>query len=74
MIVRGTNKGREGKVSSVYRLKFALHVAGSTQPRALRILKRLANPRNSRPREEQRSIRPHPHRRLQGRRHKAQAR
>lgn len=28
MIVRGTHKGREGKVSSVYRLKFALHING----------------------------------------------
>ncbi|KAF2018906.1 ribosomal protein L24 [Aaosphaeria arxii CBS 175.79] len=28
MIVRGTHKGREGKVTSVYRLKFALHING----------------------------------------------
>ncbi|KAJ4354406.1 60S ribosomal protein L26A [Didymosphaeria variabile] len=28
MIVRGTNKGREGKVTSVYRLKYALHING----------------------------------------------
>ncbi|KAF1975107.1 ribosomal protein L24 [Bimuria novae-zelandiae CBS 107.79] len=28
LIVRGTNKGREGKVTSVYRLKFALHING----------------------------------------------
>jgi large subunit ribosomal protein L26e len=28
MIVRGTHKGREGKISSVYRLKFALHING----------------------------------------------
>ncbi|KAJ4296588.1 60S ribosomal protein L26A [Kalmusia sp. IMI 367209] len=28
MIVRGTHKGREGKVSSVYRLKYALHING----------------------------------------------
>lgn len=30
MIVRGTNKGREGKVTSVYRLKYALHINGGT--------------------------------------------
>ena len=29
MVVRGTHKGREGKVSSVYRLKYVLHVNGS---------------------------------------------
>ncbi|KAF2202738.1 ribosomal protein L24 [Delitschia confertaspora ATCC 74209] len=28
MIVRGTHKGREGKVQSVYRLKYCLHIAG----------------------------------------------
>ncbi|KAF2255867.1 ribosomal protein L24 [Trematosphaeria pertusa] len=28
MIVRGTHKGREGKVSSVYRLKYCIHVNG----------------------------------------------
>ncbi|KAF2447810.1 ribosomal protein L24 [Karstenula rhodostoma CBS 690.94] len=28
MIVRGTNKGREGKITSVYRLKYALHING----------------------------------------------
>ena len=28
MIVRGTHKGREGKVSSVYRLKYCVHVNG----------------------------------------------
>merc|ERR1712111_20955 len=28
MIVRGTHKGREGKVSSVYRLKYVLHING----------------------------------------------
>merc|ERR1711916_348464 len=27
-VVRGSNKGREGKVSSVYRLKYCLHVNG----------------------------------------------
>ena len=30
MIVRGTNKGREGKVASVYRLKYALHINGGS--------------------------------------------
>jgi large subunit ribosomal protein L26e len=30
MIVRGTNKGREGKITSVYRLKYALHISGGT--------------------------------------------
>ncbi|KAH6860727.1 60S ribosomal protein L26B [Alternaria novae-zelandiae] len=28
MVVRGSNKGREGKISSVYRLKYCLHVNG----------------------------------------------
>ncbi|KAF2638049.1 ribosomal protein L24 [Massarina eburnea CBS 473.64] len=28
MIVRGTHKGREGKIASVYRLKYVLHIAG----------------------------------------------
>ncbi|KAI1343928.1 ribosomal protein L24 [Xylariaceae sp. FL0016] len=27
-IVRGSNKGREGKVNSVYRLKYAIHING----------------------------------------------
>ncbi|KAH7114426.1 translation protein SH3-like domain-containing protein [Dendryphion nanum] len=27
-IVRGTHKGREGKITSVYRLKYALHING----------------------------------------------
>ncbi|KAF1833584.1 ribosomal protein L24 [Decorospora gaudefroyi] len=27
-VVRGSNKGREGKVSSVYRLKYCIHVNG----------------------------------------------
>lgn len=30
MIVRGTHKGREGKVSSVYRLKYCIHVNGGS--------------------------------------------
>jgi large subunit ribosomal protein L26e len=29
MVVRGSNKGREGKVVSVYRLKYCIHVSGS---------------------------------------------
>jgi len=29
-VVRGSNKGREGKVNSVYRLKYVIHVNGST--------------------------------------------
>jgi large subunit ribosomal protein L26e len=29
MVVRGSNKGREGKVTSVYRLKYCIHVNGS---------------------------------------------
>ncbi|KAF1911787.1 translation protein SH3-like domain-containing protein [Ampelomyces quisqualis] len=28
MVVRGSNKGREGKVTSVYRLKYCIHVNG----------------------------------------------
>ncbi|KAF2793055.1 ribosomal protein L24 [Melanomma pulvis-pyrius CBS 109.77] len=28
MITRGTHKGREGKVASVYRLKYCLHITG----------------------------------------------
>lgn len=31
MIVRGTHKGREGKVTSVYRLKYCLHINGGTR-------------------------------------------
>ncbi|KAF9878959.1 ribosomal protein L24 [Colletotrichum karsti] len=27
-IVRGANKGKEGKVTSVYRLKYVIHIAG----------------------------------------------
>ncbi|KAF1941835.1 ribosomal protein L24 [Clathrospora elynae] len=27
-VVRGSNKGREGKVATVYRLKYCIHVAG----------------------------------------------
>lgn len=27
-IVRGTNKGREGKITSVYRLKYVVHISG----------------------------------------------
>lgn len=34
MIVRGTHKGREGKISSVYRLKYALHINGGSSPLA----------------------------------------
>ena len=30
MIVRGTHKGREGKVTSVYRLKYCLHINGGS--------------------------------------------
>jgi large subunit ribosomal protein L26e len=30
-IVRGTNKGREGKVTSVYRLKYVIHVERVTR-------------------------------------------
>lgn len=26
MVVRGSNKGREGKVTSVYRLKYVVHI------------------------------------------------
>ena len=29
MVVRGSNKGREGKITSVYRLKYCIHVNGS---------------------------------------------
>jgi large subunit ribosomal protein L26e len=32
MVVRGSNKGREGKVVSVYRLKYCIHVGGSQYP------------------------------------------
>ncbi|OAK98745.1 ribosomal protein L24 [Phaeosphaeriaceae sp. SRC1lsM3a] len=28
MVVRGSNKGREGKITSVYRLKYCIHVNG----------------------------------------------
>ncbi|RYP31642.1 hypothetical protein DL767_005649 [Monosporascus sp. MG133] len=33
-IVRGTNKGREGKVISVYRLKYQIHVERVTRDKA----------------------------------------
>ncbi|KAI0882545.1 putative 60S ribosomal protein L26-1 [Annulohypoxylon maeteangense] len=33
-IVRGTNKGREGKVTSVYRLKYVIHVERVTREKA----------------------------------------
>lgn len=33
-IVRGTNKGREGKVTSVYRLKYVIHIERVTRERA----------------------------------------
>jgi hypothetical protein len=33
MVVRGSNKGREGKVTSVYRLKYCIHVNGSAYSR-----------------------------------------
>ncbi|RYP52377.1 hypothetical protein DL769_010689 [Monosporascus sp. CRB-8-3] len=33
-IVRGTNKGREGKVTSVYRLKYQIHVERVTRDKA----------------------------------------
>ncbi|KAI1388711.1 putative 60S ribosomal protein L26-1 [Hypoxylon trugodes] len=33
-IVRGTNKGREGKVTSVYRLKYQIHIERVTREKA----------------------------------------
>ncbi|KAK5997287.1 60S ribosomal protein L26-1 [Cladobotryum mycophilum] len=33
-IVRGSNKGREGKVTSVYRLKYVIHVERITRDKA----------------------------------------
>ncbi|PHH76263.1 hypothetical protein CDD80_1678 [Ophiocordyceps camponoti-rufipedis] len=33
-IVRGTNKGREGKVTSVYRLKYVIHIERVTRDKA----------------------------------------
>ncbi|PTB70027.1 ribosomal protein L24 [Trichoderma citrinoviride] len=33
-IVRGSNKGREGKVTSVYRLKYVIHVERVTRDKA----------------------------------------
>lgn len=33
-IVRGTNKGREGKVTSVYRLKYVIHIERVIRERA----------------------------------------
>ncbi|KAI1093736.1 putative 60S ribosomal protein L26-1 [Rostrohypoxylon terebratum] len=33
-IVRGTNKGREGKVTSVYRLKYVVHIERVTREKA----------------------------------------
>ncbi|POR33905.1 60S ribosomal protein L26-1 [Tolypocladium paradoxum] len=34
IIVRGSNKGREGKVTSVYRLKYVIHVERVTRDKA----------------------------------------
>lgn len=34
LIARGTNKGREGKVQSVYRLKYVIHVERVTREKA----------------------------------------
>ena len=34
LIVRGTNKDREGKVTSVYRLKYVIHVDKVTRDKA----------------------------------------
>ncbi|KAF1989248.1 ribosomal protein L24 [Aulographum hederae CBS 113979] len=34
MITRGSNKGREGKVTSVYRLKYVLHIERITRDKA----------------------------------------
>ncbi|KAF7846287.1 hypothetical protein BT93_L4664 [Corymbia citriodora subsp. variegata] len=33
-VVRGTNKGREGKVTSVYRLKFLIHIERLTKEKS----------------------------------------
>lgn len=54
MVVRGTHKGREGKVSACYRLKFALHINGGTHSPVLRGYWEIADSGNSRPREDQR--------------------
>jgi len=72
MVVRGSNKGREGKVTSVYRLKYCIHVNGSMYAYHSPILG--THQSCSRPREVQRPIRPHPPRPIKGRRHQAQAR
>ena len=34
MIKRGTNKGREGKITSVYRLKYLVHVERVTREKS----------------------------------------
>lgn len=34
MITRGTNKGREGKVTSVYRLKYVIHIERVTREKS----------------------------------------
>jgi len=34
LVVRGTHKGREGKVSSVYRLKYVIHIERLTRDKA----------------------------------------
>lgn len=34
MITRGTNKGREGKVNSVYRLKYVIHIERVTREKS----------------------------------------
>ena len=34
LIMRGTNKGREGKITSVYRLKYVVHVERVTREKS----------------------------------------
>lgn len=34
MIMRGSNKGREGKITSVYRLKYHLHIERVTREKS----------------------------------------
>ncbi len=34
MVIRGSNKGREGKVTSVYRLKYVIHVERLTREKS----------------------------------------
>jgi hypothetical protein len=70
MIVRGSNKGREGKVTSVY----VSLIPRRLSPHTHRAAPKICRPRRARyPREVERTVSSHRHPPEQGRRHQAQA-